>query len=139
MKYNREKSRKKSNRSQDREEFIKLQNEWYDKLAESGFSDLEWLDKNSGSGQSSPFLRHNSIKSRHLSGKDIQNRAEYFLGASQFAQDYKFPTILHKFVWRLYIEGISYRNMIPIIEKKNYKKYKTPSIFWLSIHKNKLK
>lgn len=137
MPYDRKKPHKKSNRSKEREEFIKLQNIWYEKLAKSGFSDLEWLDKNSGKGQNSPFLRQKLQKFKHLSASELSNRAKFFIGALQFSQDYKFPSRLHKYVWQLYSEGISYRDMIPLIRRRNFKH--VPSIHWISIHLDRLR
>lgn len=48
-------------------EFIKLQNEWYKKLDQSGFKDLEWLDTKTGAGHDTPYLEtKKSPNSQHL-------------------------------------------------------------------------
>lgn len=39
-------------------QFIKLQNEWYKKLKQSGFEDLEWYNPKRGSGQNSDYLKN---------------------------------------------------------------------------------
>jgi len=38
-------------------DFLKLKSEWYKKLQESGFEDLEWHDFKTGRGESSPYLK----------------------------------------------------------------------------------
>lgn len=43
-------------------QFIKLQNKWYDKLRKSGYDDIEFLNKQTGRGQDSPYL--SSTKNR---------------------------------------------------------------------------
>lgn len=119
------------------EEFIKIQNEWYEKLSKAGFSDLEWLDKNTGLGQSTPFLKGNERKFKHLDASELSQTSEYFVQASQFAQLHKFSTKLHKYIWQLFAEGVSYRKMIPRIRSRRFKY--VPSIFWISVELNKLK
>lgn len=44
-----------------KKEFIKLKKEWYDKLKEDGFKDLEWFDPKTGLGQGSPYLKNDKI------------------------------------------------------------------------------
>jgi hypothetical protein len=117
--------------------FIELQNKWYDKLTDSGFSDIEYLDQKTGQGQSTPYLESSLNHFRHLRASDISNMLEYFTLASQFLNDHKFPTKLHKFMWGLYCENISYRKMIPIIKARGFKF--VPSIYWISIKINELK
>jgi hypothetical protein len=118
-------------------EFIKLQNKWYDKLSKKNFSDLEWLDKKSGSGQSSPFLRDSLSKFKHLEASELTISASYFSDASAFTSLHKFPSKLHKFMWSMFAEGVSYRLMIPQIASRGFKH--VPSIFWISIELNKIK
>ena len=119
------------------EEFKKLQNEWYDKLDNSGFEDLEWLDKDSGFGQNSGFLKKSLKKFNKLTKKDLADKNIYFSLAKDFAQDYKFKSRLHKYIWELYIEGIAYRKMIPKIKSRNFKH--VPSIYWISTHLSDIK
>lgn len=118
-------------------EFIELQNKWYDKLTATGFSDLEWLDKNTGLGQNSPFLRGSTTKFKHLDTSELKKRAEYFTAALDFSRQHNFKTLLHKYTWELYCEGVSYRKMIPMFRRRGFKF--VPSIFWISTELNKLK
>lgn len=117
--------------------FIETQNEWYDRLTSSGFSDLEWLDQKTGRGQSTPFLKDSCSKFRHLDVADLTDRVEYFQLAQDFTSSHKFSSRLHKFIWHLYTQGVSYRNMIPMIRSRGFKY--VPSIFWISTHLTKLK
>lgn len=115
-------------------EFIKLQNEWYDKLTKNGFRDLEWLDKKTGQGHSTPFLKDSLSVFKHLYDAEVQN---HFENCRAYLAHGKFPTRLHKFIWKLYCDGVSYRKMLPKIKARRFKKQ--PSIFWISVEINKLR
>ena len=41
-------------------EFRELQTEWYDKLKEEGFDDLEWFDPKTGMGLGTPYLKNST-------------------------------------------------------------------------------
>jgi hypothetical protein len=116
--------------------FIELQKLWYSKLTQSGFSDLEHLDQKNGLGEYSPYLKKPLQKFNHLHPSDVSERLEYFSAAQDFSSDHDFPTILHKFIWDQYVSGVSYRNMVPIIEQN---RFKSVSIFWISTEIAKLK
>lgn len=118
-------------------EFAKIQAKWYKKLSKSGFVDLEWTDKNSGAGHSTPFLRKSLNKFKHLHSSELLEKASYFVAAAAWADCHKFPTRLHQFIWECYAEGLSYRNMQAEIKSRGYKKQ--PSLFWISTHLNQLK
>lgn len=115
-------------------EFIKLQNEWYDKLTQAAFQDLEWFDKKTAQGQNSPFLKHSLSNFKHIYDPQVQL---HFENCRHFLSHGKFPTKLHKFIFSLYCDGISYRNMLPKIRSRGFKRQ--PSIFWVSIEINKLR
>lgn len=117
----------------DTEEFRKLQNKWYDKLQKSGFSDLEWLDKNSGKGQNSPFLTVSIEYLRKIHNLETET---YFRLSRAFLHDYDFKTLHFYHLWKLHSEGLTYRQIIPKLNKIMKKKR---SIFWISTHVNRLK
>jgi len=117
--------------------FAKLQAKWYKRLSKSGFFDLEWTDKNSGQGHSTPFLRKSLNKFKHLQQSELLNRAQYFIAAEAFTSQHNFPSRLHEFVWECYAEGLSYRQMQDEIARRGFKHQ--PSIFWISTHLNQMK
>ena len=119
------------------DEFIKTQNIWYKKLADSGFADLEWLDKKSGAGHATPFLRDSLWKYRNIGAFEASQTLEYYNAAQEFSQVFTFPSKLHKFVWSLHAEGLSYRRIADKCRTRAFKH--KPSIFWISIHIRKLK
>ena len=113
--------------------FIDLQNEWYAKLLSKGFTDIEYLHKISGAGQDTPFLTDHSLKMV----KTYSNETEfYFRSARNFLMYGSFPSRQHKVLWELHCEGYSYRQIIPMMNKRCKR---SRSIFWISDHVNKIK
>lgn len=51
-------------------QFKKVQREWYSKLKESGFDDLEWFNPKTGFGQNSDYLKKTVFFDRKRLGKD---------------------------------------------------------------------
>ena len=113
--------------------FIALQNTWYKKLSQAGFSDLEWTDSKTGQGHSTPFLSPSIVSFRSSYSVTTQ---KYYEICRRFLQHGKFKSRLHKYVWELYCDGISYRKMIPKIKARGFKK--VPSIFWISVKVNEM-
>lgn len=118
-------------------EFIQLQNKWYKKLTKEGFVDLEWLDKKSGLGHSSPFLTGSSSNFKSLQLSTYSETLEYYNAAQAFTYHYKFPSALHRFTWTEHAAGTSYRQIIKKIKSRAFKH--KPSIFWISTHVNKMR
>lgn len=114
----------------DTKDFKKLQAKWYAKLKDLHFSDIEYYSKNADSGFSTLNSQVLPYNIKHLSHLEFKNTLEYFNHAAHFANLHKFPSRLHKFVWELYVEGISYRKMQPLIKARGFKHI--PSIFWIS-------
>ena len=118
-------------------EYKKLQAEWYDKLKDTGFIDLEWLDKKSGAGHSTPFLKQSNANLLKVYDKDVENHfrhARNFLTHGNFTHKRKWKR--YKVLWSLYCDGYSYREMIPEIKKQARL---TVSVFWISTHINRIK
>lgn len=89
-----------------RRAFLSLQREWYQKLKDSGFIDLEKLLP---SGDMADLLSGGGLRSDYTPTV-IEARYSYFAKARRFAQYYdRFPSDLHREIWRLYGEGLSMR------------------------------
>ena len=116
--------------------FIELQNEWYTKLSVSGFNDLEYLDKNTGLGSDTPYLKGSLNKFKALSPSQVSDRLEYFSSAQDFTDSHNFKTLLHKLIWDEYTKGTTYREMIRIADEN---RFKSVSVFWISTELAKLK
>ena len=106
-------------------EFIDIQNEWYAKLRDSGFSDLEWLDKKSGRGQNTPFLRKPLVN--FLQTFELSTQNHYIL-AQSFLTHGNFDTEVDRFLWFMYCEGFSYRQMLPVLQQQMLLKR---SVYWV--------
>lgn len=116
--------------------FLDLQKQWYDKLSQSGFSDLEHYSQKTGLLEHSPFLRTSLSKFKQLQHENVHAKLEYFSSAVDFLNDHDFPTMLHELLWRLYIKGTTQRDMIAIILENRFKPVST---FWISTELTKLK
>jgi hypothetical protein len=79
-----------------------LQREWYRRLKDAGFEDIEY--------QSSNMLKGQSIQdSRRINPHEIAAVEEYYRLASQFLHDHEWNDNTEKLIWALYAEGIPYR------------------------------
>jgi hypothetical protein len=70
-----------------KEELRKVQKEWYEKLSESGFDDIEWFNPNTGKGHNSPYLKRgtNLIRRRmNNSTSRLYRLFQHFLMESGF-------------------------------------------------------
>jgi len=70
-----------------KEELKKVQKEWYEKLSESGFDDIEWFNPNTGKGHNSPYLKRgtNLIRKRmNPSTSRLYRLFQHFLMESGF-------------------------------------------------------
>lgn len=111
-------------------DFKDTQNEWYDKLKEDGFKDLEWLDKTTGRGQNSDYLKSNG----YLDYKKSQNSHQLFRILGLFVHSEAFlrliPKKKHKtyqFLLNNYINGESYRGLVKLINKSRHRKRISPT------------
>lgn len=109
--------------------------QWYKKLEESGFQDIEtasgFLTGTSyrGGGQHATYkhLREKMGKSRFTAqsqvdeswakNQDVQN---YYYLAEQFANCYEFKSEIDKQLWTMYADGQTYREMGKTVGKSAY-------------------
>lgn len=82
-------------------DFKKLQQKWYKKLADVGFEDIE-----SHASGPFPMLKvYHSSRFRKVDSEQFFAKQSYFISAGQFLQTYKFSTSSHKRIWKLHCEG----------------------------------
>jgi hypothetical protein len=96
-----------------------LKNEWYEKLKEEGFSDIEENHEN----QSKAFLKtwdSHSFKVKckpHAKSDDIDpeifiQKQDYYLNAYQFLMGGVFESDVEKEIWRIHSEGYGIREIV---------------------------
>lgn len=95
-------------------EFKALKAKWDKKLVDSGFEDIEQEDGNLKFWAAHSYIkRHDQIK--------IEAKEEYYRLAGHFLFDYKFETLKEKEIWQLHSEGVPFRDISIILNKKNVK------------------
>jgi hypothetical protein len=101
-----------------KQQFAKLQKQWYAKLAKEGFKDLEWVDHNTGTGHDSGYLRGSLISGKaYHPGRELyyQLATNYLIHCTNLKN---YP--MDKFIWKLHAGGATYDE----IEAEVAKKYK---------------
>jgi hypothetical protein len=97
-----------------------LQAEWYVKLAESGFKDIE-NDKGLLINWSGSALRDDikpiTSKREYSSKLFKESQAEYYRLAAQHLHDGKFKSVLDKVIWSYHVGGLSFRRISEIVFK----------------------
>jgi uncharacterized protein YdaT len=94
--------------------FKKLQAEWYKKLKDEGFKDIE--DTNS----ENEFLKdwHSSYFQTRHTPLDFEANAEYYRRATALLNGYEFASELERSVWALHSDGVSLRKIAAKLEIK---------------------
>lgn len=108
------KSKLKDTRRKRHKEFMKLQNEWYKKLKDSGFDDIEWQRSDTGYEEYSPFLK--GFQS-YIDRPDFIATQNWYLLVQNYLTHAPLHPKIEKIVLELYATGLSYRN---ISKKINY-------------------
>jgi FixJ family two-component response regulator len=85
---------------------IKLQREWYGKLKQSGFEDIEYLVDGYGVAD---FIKKPSGIFKKMSYDDFTATESYYILARQFLHHYQFPTDRDQFIWSQHADGCSSR------------------------------
>lgn len=106
-------------------EFDKLQEEWYRKLRESGFNDIEsdefnlkiWSDR---------FIQ------QHADPVLWQAKEEYYRLAERFLNEHKFESNLDKVIWEYHANALSARSIAALLAKANIP-HKGKDVVWNTI------
>lgn len=86
--------------------FLSIRAEWYDKLAQCGFVDIEdWHH------QHSPLKSWHSLRWRNKEPIVLIAQQAYFSKASQFLNEYIFETEEEHQIWFFHSEGFSVREI----------------------------
>ncbi len=105
---------------------VKLQKEWYKKLKDNGFNDLEYFDE---VGQPKEWLKGTSKYQSPVSESHIEflenayedneliysNTLDYYLAVSHSVDSIPFDNEVHKQIWELHGEGLSLREIAKIV------------------------
>jgi hypothetical protein len=120
-------------------ELHRLQNEWYAKLKETGFKDIEFYSYESGFGQDAPYLKGSAFTvARRMSEHTLNHYLycqNYLTHAPKLPKLHNIQPKLIKFMFQLYCEGITYRNIIKLTHKKfrhpKWKRISLRPLCWL--------
>ncbi len=88
----------------------KLTAEWYKKLKDSGFKDVE---VGFGPYTSKPLV----VKVGHRDGGPWEPKAEYYRLALHFLNEWSFKNRLEETIWAYHTEGLSVRNIVITLNK----------------------
>lgn len=104
-----------------------LKKEWYNKLKETGFDDIEHSNGSLKQLHSSKFLSdHNGSASIEHTQHFNKYKAEYYRLATHFLNDHKFESKVEKFIWHLHSEGVSTRDIVSRLSDLGVKKTRWP-------------
>lgn len=111
---------------QKKQTLAELKQVWYQKLADSGFEDIEDKKNNLESWTVSRFLTERN------NGKDLlevqqynSSKEAYYRIAGHFLHDHKFESHKEKLIWGYHCEGISYREIVNILSSLGVKENKS--------------
>lgn len=113
------------------EEFINLQDEWYDKLKDEGFDDIEYMSK-TGSLVKRP--------GGQVMGKLINSRgdAEYYRRAKMHSHHLKRANMVDTYVWNNHADGLSVRKIASQYNEDHPRRARiSPNFVHLSIVKTR--
>lgn len=90
----------------------KLQKEWYKKLADSGFKDIESEDNE--------YLLQweDSYFSSRYSKDRLDSQQSYYRAAEHFLNTHKFKNSLDKFIWEQHSKGVTIRETVRLIRQQ---------------------
>lgn len=97
--------------------FKKLQNEWYEKLKEDGFEEIEDTD----SPRELLKAWHGQYFQIKHTPLNYQITEQYYYMAAQLLNYYCFPTQTEEDIWRYHSDGLSTRDIAGELKKKGIK------------------
>lgn len=100
------------------EDFLKLRNEWYDKLERSGFEDIEKTFKNDATTTLNRL--HSSWFGKNDPDQMVFSRDYYYI-AAQFLNEHVFEKQEHKQVWELHTAGLSFRRIAQALSSESFR------------------
>lgn len=97
-------------------DFKNLSGKWKQKLAESGFNDIE-----NEQGSLNTWSTH-SHKKKLVSLERFENKELYYRWAGFFLHEYNFKSEIEKMIWDFHSSGISVRNIVIELKKRGIEK-----------------
>jgi hypothetical protein len=94
------------------DDYKRLRAEWYGKLKDLGFQDIEQDDDKLKAWHSLRFLGYNRA--------NVQNQQathDYYYYANQFLHSYKFPKKIHKLIWEQHTRCIGPKRIAELLNK----------------------
>lgn len=90
--------------------FIKLRDEWYSKLKETGFVDIERALSNSSDSHLEQFE-----SSKKNLFEDVSGKQQYYQMANEFLAHFKFECEQDREIWELHTNTFSYRKIAKVM------------------------
>jgi hypothetical protein len=99
-------------------EFNTLKKEWYKKLKDKGFKDIEQDEDtlNFWAGTRVAF---------NYTAEEFDYKQTYYRYAGMFLNDHKFDNKMEKLIWEQHASGVSIRNIVKLLKKKRYLVYRS--------------
>lgn len=97
-------------------QLINLQNEWYEKLKNDGFDDIE---TRRGALKKFHSKRFRSATDPYSDPEYLKSKQNYYIRATQFITFFKFESDLEKEIWTLHADGKSFRVIALSIRHKD--------------------
>lgn len=95
-----------------------MQKEWYRKLKDEGFNDIEQDENNLKAWHSHRF--------KVMYPKEIfQGYEEYYRSAGKFLYDHSFKSILERAIWELHANGMTITNITKTLKERGFKVFRT--------------
>lgn len=115
------------------EQFVSLQNKWYDKIKNTPdangekFSDIEWYDKKTGLGQNSDYLKNSNMGSANISTN--LEKQQYHRLLQNFCTHVKGLSDREMFILEHMVQGLTYRAIVVLFAKKFGKRVSRGSLY----------
>lgn len=93
-------------------QFLELQKEWYDKIKEEGFNDIE------------EFITSFRVRDHLIANytkETFESKEYYYRLASQFIYSHKFNDEAEKLIWELHSEAVSIRRTVTLLRASGIK------------------
>lgn len=103
-------------------DFKTLQKEWYQKLKDKGFVDIEY----NYDGQN--FLTPEDLRAHKIPMHIIEAKAAYFQMAERFLNEHNFESNAEKAIWEYHANGLSAPEIVKVLSKVRTKKIYTRDI-----------
>lgn len=96
---------------QNKLKFEQLQADWYEKLKQSGFEDVEQNEEYLKQYSSHNFQSGKNGKSQEGILQNYESKQEYFRRAGQFLYEHAFENDVAKMIWKFHSDGSPYRKI----------------------------